>query len=219
MPWYTGVEQSGMLHRLLYLPQACILPHPCAPYCPNSVPIMLPHPWGYVRSLQVLVRWACDKISTAAGVLGDEALMEALQVCCTWISQLSFFLLNKSLFTEHHQMTRTSITIRVCDGNVLCMEGNQGASRHRALLEALLGMSAPPLTWNFSSGGFNKGWSSTAVADLKNQMRTSAHCPRARCLSVPAGQASWAGGCQVRTRGSPRCQCGAAGACSCSLGA
>ncbi len=35
---------------------------------------------------QVLVRWACDKISASAGGLGDEALLEALQVC--WAAPL-----------------------------------------------------------------------------------------------------------------------------------
>ena len=30
--------------------------------------------------VQVLVRWACDKISTSAATLGDEELLDALQV-------------------------------------------------------------------------------------------------------------------------------------------
>lgn len=42
--------------------------HPCRQPCAGPAPV------------QVLVHWACDKISAAAATLPDEQLLEALQV-------------------------------------------------------------------------------------------------------------------------------------------
>jgi hypothetical protein len=86
--WYIGWEGWGCVSTPAVARCAAFTCLTCVRGT-RSCTVARMHPCPYLlASAQVLVRWACDKISAAASSLPDDQLMEALQVnaacgaCC-----------------------------------------------------------------------------------------------------------------------------------------